>query len=393
MRRKQKLLTILVTLLLVLSLLGTTMAAAEEASESEGTVPNTETFEFKMSDQDYGYKLDELDITDLFTVEAAGDGTANVTESGDAELNMFAQAYIPMDAAYDILDKSYTFQVDFYSTAASSGAIYVRAIDPQTYTVINPVWSAPQTFGFFEWDYYAEAGGSGASGTGGSGIKVYHTSDKIGVELKLYVEDGLNVVGKAVEFDAPEGFKPGSMNTYKIVDDGTSKVEIYVNDILVCTVEYGGEPAPYPDGDDGDVELLYYKNAVVKSADGTEVLSVDNARICAEYSTLAIGTRGLPSYFNNLILTYETDDSSKNEQPPATEQPDVTETEKPDVNTPAPATNTPSASTAAPNNSTQTADADSTDDGGAPIALIAGICAVVAVAAVVVIVVALKKKK
>lgn len=393
MKRKQNFWMLMVTLLLTLSLFGGVFAAAEEGG-SEETPVNTKTFEFKTSTKDVEYTLEELSLTDLFTVEAVAGGTAGVTASGDAELYMFSHVYLSQYDSPVSLQKSYTFQVDFRSTASANGAIFVRAVDPQAYTITNPLWNADQTFGFFEWDYYAETDGAGASGSGGSGIKVFHTDSKIYVGLKLYAEDGLHITGQNVEFDFPEGFKAGELNTYKFVDNGVSQVEIFVNDVLLCTVEYGGKPAPYPDGDDGDVDILYYKDAAIKGADGTELLRVNNARICAEYSTVAIGNRDNTTYFNNLVLTYETDAPSGDKEPTETENTGATETKEPSENTKAPDNSTAGTTGTA---GTPTADPGSKDtgnkDGGAPVALIIGICAAVAVAAIVVIIVALRKKK
>lgn len=394
--KRKNLWMLICALMLAFALLGNVMVSAEEAPGEPEKI--TKTFEFNVSGDDAGYKLADTDLFDLFIVdpiEAAG-GQAVISDDGNGYLTSFSHIYVDRDTAYDCLADAYTFQIDFYCTTTSDssyskGALYVRAIDPNSYTITNPMnQGTQQRFDFYEWDWYKENGGeNGSSSTGGSGIKVYQTDSKICICIKTYVEDGLNVVGETAELDFPEGFKTDGMNTYKFVDDGKSKVELFINDILLCTVEYSGEPSAYPDGDDEDSEVLYYKNAVVKDANGAEVLSVDNARLCAEYSTLAIGSRDDSNvYFNNILLTYEAD-APKPTTPP-TEKP----TEAPPGSTPAGGNNANNtsapSSTKAPSTASSSADAD---DGGAPVGLIVGICAGVTVLSIAVIVISIVTKK
>lgn len=396
--KKKNIWTLLGAFLLVFALTGNVPASAEEASGEPEKV--TKTFEFHVSEDDAGWKLADTDLFEMFVVdpiEAAG-GQAVISDDGNGYITSFSHVYIDRDTAYDCLSEAYTFQIDFYSTTTtdtsySKGALYVRAIDPNSYTITNPMnQGTQQKFDFYEWDWYVENGGeNGSSGTGGSGLKVYQTDSKICICIKTYAEDGLNVVGETAELDFPEGFKPGEMNTYKFVDDGKSKIELFINDVLLCSVEYGGEPSAYPDGDDQDSEVLYYKNAVVKDANGAEVLNVDNARLCAEYSTLAIGSRDdIHVYFNNIILAYETD-APKPTTPP-TEKPTD---EVPSASTPAGSNNASNTqahgSTKAPA-ATNSSSADA-EDGGVPEGLIVGICAGVVVLSVAVIVITIVTKK
>ena len=200
--------------MLVLSFSVGSFATAGEEDNKADTETVTETFTFETTENDSGYTLADTDLSDIFTVDAVAGGTADISDDGNAKLAMFSQVYLPMEQAYDMLQRSYTFQIDFGSTGAPESAIYLRAIDPQTYTKMNPIQSVAQTFNFYEWDWYAETGGSGTSETGGSGIKVYQRKNKIFVDLKLYVEDGLNIRGKAIDFDFPEGFKQDDLNTF-----------------------------------------------------------------------------------------------------------------------------------------------------------------------------------
>jgi len=268
----------------------------------------TITKSFEISFEPGDDEIANTDIVDFFTVENFAGGTATVNNNGEGYIKGYSQIYISENVAYEYLTGEYSFQVDYVSSKTDNSAIFLRAIDPNTYTIKNPKNAdIDQKFGFFEWDWYAENGGEhGTSGTGGSGIKIYETSTKICICIKTYVDDGLNICSETVEFKYPQRFKARQMNTCKFTDDGVGNIAVMINGVALCTIEYGGEAAAYPDGDDKDCPMLYYKQATVKDPDGNAVMTLDNARICAEYSGIAIGNRGTDKTikFDNLVLTY-----------------------------------------------------------------------------------------
>lgn len=340
--------------------------------------------EFKCSFEENtsGDEIAETDLFDYFVIEGAADGTNLVNSDLNGEMKSYTQIYINEETAEEYFARAYTFQVDFNSTKTPASAIFIRSIDPTLYSVTNPKNSGvQQVFNFFEWDWYAENGGTNcSSGTGGSGIKVYLTSNKICVSIKTRMEDGLYIGTSAAEFDLPENFNADGLNTFKFDDDGKGKVGIAVNGMALCTVEYGGEPGTYPDGDEGDCDALYYKNAVIKGADGTERLKIDNARISADYSVIALGNRGAEKlYFNNLQLTYE------EAVPVATPTPEPTPTSE--------ATHTADSTAGATQKPASTNDTkgDTSSDSSMTVIII-GACAAAA-AIVVIIVVIIKKRK
>ena len=301
--------------------------AAEEYEEKK------ESYTF---DGEEGSNLEDTVLADSFVmgiVRAAG-GDAIVRDDGQVLMQSYASFYLDPDMAYDCLSGAYTFSLDYQNAGdnpALSG-IFVRMIDPESYAVTNPKNAGvQQSFGLYEWDWYKENNGKekGISSIGGSGIRVYVNGKKIGVTVKTRVEDGLYVYSNGVEIDAPEGFAAGGMNNFRFVDDGKSKVEIYVAGKLLSTVEYGGEPGTWPDGDEGDSEVLYYKHADIKDASGNSLMVLENARISAQYSMVGVGNRGGSSTtFDNLELSWMQKKKAATPAPteaPATEKPAETQ--------------------------------------------------------------------
>ena len=88
-------------------------------------------------------------------------------------------------------------------------------------------------------------------------------------------------------------------------DDNKGKIEVYVCDTLIGSVEYGGTPSIYEDTEATlNFEIEYYKDAVIRSADGTEMLTVTDARIAAEDPVMAIGNRTGTTRFSELAFNY-----------------------------------------------------------------------------------------
>ena len=377
-----KLLCALLAILLAAGICGRIGALAEETDGSE--------YEEKMVAFDFadseGYQITDTDLVDYFVPDVIGavGGVAEVIEGDVLQLTGYATFKLDIDNAYDMFSGAYVFSLDyqFKSTSSSLGGIFLRATDPAAYSITNPKNSnVAQVFNFFEWDWYKENGGKadGESCIGGSGIRIYDSigSSKLGINIKTYEEDGLNVYARKVLFNYPKSYRAGELNNFRFIDDGKGLIQILVNNELLCTVEYGGEPGAYPDGDDGSSSQLFYKEASVKDPEGNVVLSVDNARISADYSMVAVGSRGdAVSLVDNVVISW------MEKKKPATPVPTATERV---VITAAPATAVPSAS----------AEPVSSGSGGLGAnTIIYIVCGVVALAAVAAIVItAVKKKK
>ena len=394
-KSNRKALAAIVALVLALAMLPAFSFA--EAAEDE-YVEKTETYSFNGEE---GSNLEDTEFADFFVMQivrgAGGEGT--VTEDGSVELQKYAGFYSDIDYAYDYLGGAYTYELDyaFIGTNPTMGGIFVRMTDPKAYAITNPKNAGTQqTFDTFEWDWYKENGGKGdgISSIGGSGIKVSVDNPKssISISIKTRVEDGLFVHSQGVSIAFPEGFQKDGFNRYRFVDDGKTKVEIYVNDALLATVEYGGERGTYPDGDEGDSDVTYYKHAVIKDASGTELLTLDNARISAEYGGIGVGNRGdVVSRFNNVVIKYMAKKKANPTAAPATPTPAPTEKAEPTAN----ATENSSGATAAPatGSGAKATEKPADKDEGGNYTWLFIVCGVVAAAAVAVILVSVLKGK
>ncbi|MBP5632562.1 MAG: hypothetical protein J6X34_02890 [Clostridia bacterium] len=386
----------IITVLLLALALVLPLAVVSTATESEPEYEEKK-IEFTFTGEE-GLTLEESEIADTFimqVVRAAG-GEAQVEDDGTVTLKSYSGFYTDIDMAYDYFAGAYTFSIDyqFVTTNPALGGIFVRMTDPSAYTITNPKNAGTQQhFDMYEWDWYGENGGKekGVSSIGGSGIRVYEnkSAKKIGVSVKTRVEDGLYVHAQGVEFDYPEGFDATGRNNYKFVDDGKSSVQIFVNGGLLATVEYSGEKGTYPDGDEGDSDLVFYKKAVIKDASGTQLLELDNARISADYGAVGLGNRGDASTsFDNIVLTYLQEKKPATPVPteaPATEAP----TQKPtDEATAKPADTTKEPAAATPESG------EKQTKSGNNLTWLYVVCGVVAVAAVgIIIAFSVKGKK
>lgn len=380
---------LLLCMTLLLALL-TVPFAAEEADEYEEKVISY------VFDGDEGTNVEDTELTDTFNMQiiraAGGDGVVN--NDGVAELSQYAGFHTDVDVAYDCFTGAYTFSLDYDFTCSSPtlGGIFVRMIDPASYRVTNPKNAGTQqSFDMFEWDWYGENGGKGEgfSSIGGSGIRVFlnKSNSTIGVSVKTRVEDGLFVHSKGVELAYPEGFNSNGMNNFRFEDDGKGIVNIYINDALFSIVEYGGEPGTYPDGDEGDSDVMYYKHAVIKDAAGTQLMELDNARISADYSAVGVGNRGEnTTKLDNIKLTYLAKKKA------ATPTPTQAPTPKPTEKAAEPTENAGDKATAAPTNNA-TVPSEKQQKKGNNYTWLYVACGVVAVAAVAIIIVSSAKGK
>ena len=390
MKRTLKIAAAVLTAVLLLTTVLPAGVFAEAADEYE---EKTEKYDF---DGDEGSMLEDTGLADTFimTIIRAAGGDAVIKDDGTALMQSYAAFCLDPDFAYDCMNGAYTFSLDygFKGDNPALGGIFIRSIDPSYYAVTNPKNSnVQQAFYMYEWDWYKENNGKekGISSVGGSGIRVFvnNSSGKIGVSVKTRVEDGLYVYSNGVELTPPDGFDAKGLNNFRFVDDGKSRLEIYVCGTLLSTVEYGGEPGTWPDGDEGDCDALYFKQAAIKDAEGNVLLELNNARISAQYSIIGIGNRGdVSTTLDNVELTWL--QKKKAATPVPTEVP---ATEKP-VETPKATQNSGSNATAAPVQTLKPND-NKTNNGGSKYAWIYVACGVVAAGALAAIVISSVKGK
>lgn len=205
---------------------------------------------------------------------------------------------------------------------------------------------------------------------------------KIGV--KTYQPDGLTVATETFDLPAPEGYQIGERCTIQIKDDITT-VSVSINGTPLAVIELS-EPGTEYEGD--DPVYGFYKTAVVKDAAGTTLGTVENTRVCSEYSLVAITTRNKEVSIDNVALQYEEEESNVTEAPSEpTGEADATEAPTSGSGT---ATPTPAKTASAAAKPSDTAGEDSSNT---PIIIAAVVAAVVVIAGIIIAVVVAKKKK
>jgi len=377
---------------LILSVLPGQLAFAEAETEYE-----EKTYSFSTKDEDEETDLSMTALGEYFTCQAAtGDSLVTTAADGVAIADKYAQLYTGIDAADEFFSNPYAVTVNFTSTSNADAGVYVRSIDPTLIQINNQKLGSTHAIWFYEWDWYAEHGGTqGPSSTGGSGVKVSFSGNNVIIGVKCAPEDGSGVMSRSVTFAAPEGFDPAALNPIKITDDTKGKIEVYVCDTLIGTVEYGGTPDIYEDTEATvNSEVEYYKQAVIKGADGTEMLTITDARIAVIDPVVAIGNRNGTTKFSELTFVYTVAKKTATEEPAPTEEPVVTDAPAA-TDAPADATEAAADATDAPADATKDASAgdDTETKSFNPVPVIIGVCAAVIIAAVVVIILASKKKK
>jgi len=293
---------------------------------------------------------------EVFTAKAATN-YVRVAEEGSNKFLHF-NGYTEV-RTWDLIEGPYTFSFDARTEETINVAFFVRGVLPVTR--FNPAngGGVDQTLFYLEADWYRENGGkNGSSGLGGSGLYLMPLgSSKIRINIKTYEPDGINVGTAYYDLDWPEATDPTKFFNVKFVDNGSDKVEIFINNKLLATVTMSN-PGVYEE-DEYDSNR-YYKTAVVTNASGEEILNINNARLSADGSQLAIATRNKVAHIDNLNLLSERE---------ATPEP----TEKP---TPAPTQSDEQSATEEPKpqpTSTKSQDSDDDSDGGLNIIVIAAV--------------------
>ena len=390
MKSLTKVLALIAVLALALTCFAPARANAEAAVEYE-----EKTIKFDLSEEDPDTTLDTTDFGDYFTCAAiTGDSVCAVGDDGEGFLNAYAHVYLTEEGSDELLQGPYSVSLKYYTATKGDAGIYVRGIRPELTAAENVVLNnTSMSFWYYEWNWYKEHQGAGNSTTGGCGIKVSNSGGNVLLSINTHEDDGLHVSSRVVKLTPPDGFDPNGMNEYKITDDNKSHVELFVNGTLLATVDYSGEPSDYPDEEGVIMEngVLYYKNAVVKGADGTELLNIDNARIAAELPIIALGNRNGESHFKDFEITYSAPKKAPTPEP--TEAPTQAPTDEPAQQpTDKPADN----ATQAPQKATdKPADDDTKSDGKKfpVVPVVAGVCGAIVVGAVIAIIVSGKKKK
>lgn len=179
--------------------------------------------------------------------------------------------------------------------------IFVRGEAPGALQKTNPKnFDVMQVFNYYEWDWYAENGGKGGSGVGGSGLSVSFCENGIALCVKKYAEDSLTVASDTCTVPYPENVTVGEYINLKITDDA-KRINVYANGDLVAYAELSEEKVSY-ESDGTNVE--YYKNAKIFGADGALLLEVENTRLHYNGGQIAISTRFASAYVDDLKIYF-----------------------------------------------------------------------------------------
>jgi hypothetical protein len=200
--------------------------------------------------------------------------------------------YFAIDAYYHAeytkkLTEPYVYEVDVYNPDAkfNVSAFFVRAGSERFDVMFGKSTG-------YEWD---GDGNSGFPSVGGSGLLVLpNNGNKLSLVVKTYDESKEYKIGN-VRYEATVGadFSKG-FETLKFVDDGQT-VKVYASDELAFIVEMS-DAGTYPVG-----EETYYKKVVVKDKNGTELGTVNNARVSVD-SVLIIGCRESKFNIDNIKI-------------------------------------------------------------------------------------------
>ncbi len=171
---------------------------------------------------------------------------------------------------------------------------------------------------YFEHDGTLTAKGEADNeGLGCTGIYVIPRGKQIILCVKTAAETEKKGIGTdKTYFDIEADFSNDYTNL-KFEDDGEN-IKIYVSDAPVCTVALS-------DITETDFMSSYklYTKAVIYGADGEEVKTVTNCRICAEYSTVAYGMRISSANIDNIYLCEYEKPAAETEPPLAIRRVDM----------------------------------------------------------------------
>ena len=233
-------------------------------------------------------------------LNATADSACDVmkTESGNAMRitgcsDLRTMDYIPAEYVFSLKIK--------ISEPTNMVNIFVRGEMPGALQKTNPKnFDIMQVFNYYEWDWYAENGGKGGSGVGGSGLSLSFRENGIAFCVKKYAEDSLTVASDTCTVPYPENVTVGELINVKITDDA-KRINFYINDGLAAYAELSEDKTVYES--DG-TNVSYYKNAKIYDPEGGLLLDVENTRLHYNGSQIAISTRFASAFVDDLKIYF-----------------------------------------------------------------------------------------
>ncbi len=262
---------------------------------------------FNFSDILAGLYFADTPMADLFEYHvgsAQSNAQVRKEESGNRYLR--AQGYSDIRSWEDV-EGAYTFTASLRLEKYGMSALYVRGEMPGAYAPENPKnFGIDQVFHYYEWDWYAENGGStyGPSSPGGSGIGIFSMENGVMIRIKRYAPDGLGVASASYDLPYTDDFKPDENGWLRIrCEDDGERLSIYFNDALMCVCRLEEPGVTYPTDGTGQA---YYGKVTVLDAVGDEVMVVENTRVNSSGSQLALASRNEVMEIDDLGITYAT---------------------------------------------------------------------------------------
>ncbi len=190
-----------------------------------------------------------------------------------------------------------------YWDIVKSGVAYTASFDVMNYSgglfggfIFNWGDEGNTSRNFFEDNGLQQPPGLMCSGASGCGFS-FAGGNKVIVYVPVWDDEAIKLTVASVEIEAPVDFDAG-YNTFRIEDNGNSKVEVFLNDALFVTIEYSGEgfnEAP-------TMMEYYYNNIRITGSDGTELLKSDKA-LFSIYKSIAFAGRAHKVCFDNISIS------------------------------------------------------------------------------------------
>lgn len=386
----------LMLLTMLAAILAVSPAIGVFAENAEPRYLEEYSYDFENEGVEDGTMVDETaSFTDFFVFNCAGSvnvsGAKFMTEGDNRYIEMWG--YNALMSSMDIIDYPYEFSVDIRHGEVGANqyfGIFARGVMPGQMKIKNPDnGNIQQTFPYYESDWYG--GTEKQRGIGGSGIFLVFAKDRVSVGAKVYVEDYLTIAEERVDVQLPASYRLGEFNNFKMVEDSSEKISIYINDELLAMVRFSDPGAQY--GDNTDL-YFYYETAEILDAEGNVLKTIKNTRINCDGSQIAVGSRFVNLAVDNLYVGMGMKTANATEDPG-----NAQETQKPEETTdntePAQKpeeTQNISEATEEPTEAPKT-EAPKDSSGGISAGVVIGIVAGVAVIAAVVTVIVIKKKK
>lgn len=263
----------------------------------------------------WGEPVGDTVYSEDFEKAAAGSGFVDDTElctyweasrgsGADGHDGIFRQTdgntYLSMGPFTQLVSRArysgaYLFEFDYMSGDNQFVGVFFRSSGE---TFNTPSGSKP----YFE----ADSSPDGNDGLGSSGIYLTPRGKNLRVAVKTLDETTDSTLGNVfVTVDAGVDFSTG-FHRISIADDGGAAC-VFVDGALVLKISYS-EKAQL----DYLSEHESYTHAVITDASGAELATVENARICAEYSALAFGVRINDMSIDNIsVKEYKTQTENK----------------------------------------------------------------------------------